>query len=732
MSPGPDGAPNLRSLARLYDLQPAYTDVTGHRRSTSRTTLLAALDALGAPLSGMDDLASAWRARRQELWRRIFDPVTVAWEGEPASIRLRLPERRTARPPRFALDLEDGGEVRIRPEPAGPAPRSEDVEGVRYVQASYRLPGTLPRGYHRLRFEEDGGGAESLVIAAPVRAPARPPDRRWGVFLPLYALRSERCWGMGDLTDLERLTEWVCGLGGTVVATLPLLATFLDRPFEPSPYAPASRLFWNELFLDVDRVPELERSGEARRMVASPRFRRHLAALRRAALVDYRGTMEAKRAVLELLARTFFEGGGSSRGDFRSFVRGNPRVRDYAAFRAAGERRGATWWSWPDRERGGTLPPEGGNRPAYRYHLYVQWLLSGQIDEASRLARRCGQGLYFDFPLGVHPDGYDPWRERRSFCLRASAGSPPDPFFTGGQNWGFPPLHPEGVRGDGYRYPIACLRHLLRHAGVLRIDHVMGLHRLWWVPARLDPAQGVYVRYRPEEWYAILALESRRSGALVVGEDLGTVPSQVRRAMARHGVHRSYVLQYSVSPDRRMPAPTPPEESLASVNTHDMPTFAAFWRGDDIRIRVDRGWLGAEEAERERRARGRVRSALVAFLRREGMLAGDPARVPTTQEVLHAALAWLAASPAGMVVVNLEDLWQEDRPQNVPGTTDQYPNWRRPARHSLESFSAMPEVIGQLRMVDDRRRGRTTATVTTGASEAGKLGGGSPGSGRYA
>jgi 4-alpha-glucanotransferase len=330
------------------------------------------------------------------------------------------------------------------------------------------------------------------------------------------------------------------------------------------------------------------------------------------------------------------------------------------------------------------------------------------MEELARRSARAGVRLYFDLPLGVDPDGYDVWREREVFALGAAAGAPPDAFFRGGQDWGFPPLHPDRVRHNGYRYVIASLRHALRHAGYLRIDHVMSLHRLYWVPRGLDARHGVYVRYRPQELYAILALESMKAGAVIVGEDLGTVPDVVRRSMHRHGLYRSYVLEMETRPDPKRAISPAPRDSLASLNTHDLPTFAAFWKGIDIDDRVARGWLDSEERRRAHAERRRVRQAMVRYLSSQGWLRSsrDGKVDPDARNALRACLSYLAAGDARMMLVNLEDLWLEERPQNLPGTTDEHPNWRRPARYPFERFRQMQQVTSTLRHIDTLRRRR--------------------------
>ncbi|MGD2116508.1 MAG: 4-alpha-glucanotransferase, partial [Acidobacteriota bacterium] len=481
----------LAELARLHGIQPAYRDAFGHRREASRETLLALLRTLGVPVESSADVPALLESRREELERRPAEPVAVAWEG-----RLELPVRFPS--PGGApetvgceLQLEGGGTRRWRLAPErGPGGTKESGEP-RHV---LRLPGTLPLGYHRLHLELDRGSADVLVLAAPRRAfgserdPTAPREpRAWGVFLPLHALRTARSWGTGDLTDLARLTGWVAGAGGGMVGTLPLYASFLGagrEPFEPSPYAPASRLFWNELYADPEAAPELERSKLARELLGSTAFREELADLRNADLVDYRQAMRVKRRVLRALAEAAFEDGGvARRAELEAFVREHPELEDYAAFRARTERDGP-WGTWGGR-------PDEVDPDSRHYHLYVQWLVHSQMGALA--------AVYLDLPLGVHPDSYDLWRHRELFAEGVSAGAPPDPFFSRGQSWGFPPLHPERQRAEGYAHLRRVLSTAMEASGVLRIDHVMALHRLFWVPSGHDATEGAYVRYPAEE-----------------------------------------------------------------------------------------------------------------------------------------------------------------------------------------------------------------------------------------
>lgn len=676
---------DLTTLARLYGVQTSYHDNWGNHVQASPESLLGVLRALDAPLDGMADVPEALAFRREELAERPIEPVIVAWDGRVPEIEVRLSGGGSAA---CHLDLE-GGERRgwgVDLTPGRPLILPES---------------TLPPGYHMLTIESGGKTAESMVISAPTRAYTGNGRPLWGVFLPLYALYTQRSWGAGDLSDLEALAEWTAGLGGGVVATLPLLAAFLDEPCEPSPYAPASRLFWNEIYLDPRRLPEMEESASARRLLESSDFHREIEALRAMPRVDYPRLLALKRRVLEELAHRFYQKTGGRDDEFESFLSDKPHLSDYAAFRAVGDRRGEPWQCWPERLREGTLAHADYDEEDYRYHLWTQWAAERQMAAMAKEARRRGPGLYLDLPLGVHGSAFDVWRERDLFAVEASAGAPPDAFFTKGQSWGFPPLKPDQLRDSGYAHLIECLRHHLEHAGVLRIDHVMQLQRLFWIPRGMEAANGVYVSYPMEELFAVLSLESHRHQSIIVGENLGTVAPEIGEAMERHDIQGMYVVQYELQPGSEG-LRQPPARSVASLNTHDMPTFQSFWQGKDVDDLEALGFFTPDQARQEKERRGALRSKLEAELPPEEKNRGTA----TEDAVLLRRLEHLAESPARMVLVNLEDLWHETEPQNVPGTHTERPNWQRKARYSFEDFSKRPDVLEPLKKVDELRRGK--------------------------
>lgn len=695
----------LAHLVSLYGIETSYWDILNRRqREAQPETLLGVARALGAAVERFDDIPAAIRERRQAQWRQLAPPVMVAWEGRPAELELRLPAALGIVTATCTLRLETGATRRWRcPLVSVPTLETVEVEGARFTRKRLPLAGGLPWGYHRLRLEIGKQRGETLVIAAPVRAYGPAPDERsasWGVFLPLYALHSKRSWGVGDLTDLKALMRWVESRGGDLVGTLPLLAAFLDEPFEPCPYVPASRLFWNELYLDLTRIPEFARGAKARGLTAAKAFAAEREELAAAPLVDYRRALALKRRVLEELARCFFARPGRRAAAFKRYLAAHPEAEDYARFRATVERRGTVWAAWPARLREGKLRAGDWDEPARRYHLYAQWQTEEQMEALGGSARAAGTSLYLDLPLGVHRASYDVWRARDAFALGAAGGAPPDPVFTSGQNWEFPPLHPERLRAQGYRYFIACLRHEMQHAGLLRIDHVMGLHHLFWIPQGAAPGEGAYVQYPAEELYAILCLESHRHRTALVGENLGLVPGYVNPTMTRHNISKMYIVQFELASDPGAALRPVPSDAVAAFNTHDMYPVAAYWEDRDITDRLRLGLLDEARARQELAERAAIKFPLVSFLRQGGWL--EEGEV-TPAAVFRACARYLAASPARAVILNLEDLWGETEPQNVPGTSTQRPNWKRKARHALEAFRRLPEVEELLAEVNARR-----------------------------
>ena len=634
MSPEP--FTDLRRRARAAGILLRFRDLEGRWRTASKETLTAILSVLEAP-SARGGSSPRKRARSTRDPSGLLPPVIV--------LRGNARRRRV-----FPLPVPfRGGAVRSFWRPEGTS-RWHRLSPARHGRVVRTEP--LPYGCHELRIERAHRSQFGRLVVAPHRLPARGTPRRWGIFAPVYALRDEGTWGCGDLTAFEHLGEWASSVGASVLATLPLLATFLDRPFEPSPYRPVSRRFWNELYLDPRRTPEFRRSRAAQRLVRSPSFRRRVVALERRPYVDFRAAALLKRAVLERMLRSFDRAPSARRTAFRRHVARTAGLWEYARFRASLER---------------------GRPRATRYHLFVQWLVDEQLRQVVSHLRDRGVDLYFDLPLGVDPRGFDARRDAELFVPSISTGSPPDPGVPLGQDWGFAPWHPGRLRDSGYRPWIEALAHHFKTARIVRIDHALGLHRLFWIPRGDPPSRGAYVRFPTEELYATLVAEAARAGAEVVGEDLGTVPPELRPALRRNGLLRTFVAQLEWDGPRGVHAP--PDDCVASLNTHDHPPFAAYW-----------------QHHRAHHAEGPSRPGRFRPEERE-------------PEAFRRATQLLAQSTARLFLLNLEDLWAERRAQNVPGHSGNRMFSQR-FRFDLAALQRNPRWGELLSSVDTLRRRR--------------------------
>ncbi len=555
----------LRQLASLYGIQPSYWSRWGEHIDSPVESLMAVLRALGA-IEALGQVPDALKQKEEAAWYWTMEPVLVAWDGYLGDIEVRIPEWEAEETADCRIELEDGetlrwqqalGEAQVAGGGQGP--------GVHCEAMRFECPYALPNGYHRLYVEIDGERMTSLVIAAPRIAyqaggwadgqtgrrayghraggDGQRASKKWGVFLPLYAVHSARSWGIGDLTDLGTLVEWAGRQGASFVGTLPLLASFLDKPYDPSPYTPVSRLFWNEVYLDPERSMPAGAAYEVDQESAAKA--RQLTNFEE---VPYRAVMGLKRRVLEEQTRVCLAQPGLAE-QFERYIADKPRVAEYAAFRAAVERLGPSWRDWPDEPRFGRLTPDDYDVDASNYHAFAQWRMDAQMRELEQRSLAADVRLYLDLPVGVHSGGYDAWRYRELFVRGVSVGAPPDLLALDGQNWGFEPLNPVRQRETGYEYMRTYLAHHLSVAGMLRVDHAIGLHRMFWIPQGAHGRDGVFMRQHAEELYAVLSLESHRHQAVLVGENLGLVPPEVDEGLREHRHRRD--VRAALQPDGR-------------------------------------------------------------------------------------------------------------------------------------------------------------------------------------
>lgn len=680
----------LEDTATLYGVETARVDTDGHRRTPPEEVILAVLSRLGAPLAAATDAEDAARERRREIWRRTCPPVRTATVGEAPSIPLRLPAERVRGPLAWTLVCDRGGGMRrgeVRAEALGLAGGSS-VDGERFEIRRLELPSDLPVGYHRLTVRHGADEHRGRVIVAPERAwRSERLQRTWGFFHPLYGLRDDRRAGVGDFRTLGAALDWAAAHGATLFGTTPLCAGFAHpAPVDPSPYRPATRLFWDDRYTDLESAPGFTAARAAGELAGLDELTGH----RSDTYVPWDELSRVHDEALGALARRFFDSGGAREADFRRFLAARPRVADYARFQAARRAHGINWRSWPEPARSGRLSEDGLDDRIVQRHLFGQWVAARQIDRIAQREWDRGAGLYLDIPLGTDADGYDVWRHRDEFVVDVSAGAPPDDFFRGGQDWGLPPMHPQRIRESGFEYLAAVLRHSMEPAALVRLDHVMQLHRLYWIPDGAAPTDGVYVRYPAEEMAAVVAIESHRSLCDVAGEDLGTVHDTLRDLMRRRGIRRTHVLGFDLGRAAEIPAPELFDVSpgaVATAGTHDMVPLAGLREGLDLDEREALGLLSPDEATELRTRRAAAFARLdtrfeVDTMSPEGAEGRRSAADSACDPLLEPLLGGLGASDAGVVVVSLDDLFGVREPQNVPGTMDERPNWRRrlPAR----------------------------------------------------
>ena len=706
----------LRQLAERLGIIPEYIDQTGrHVRRTSAATREALLSVMGfdAPT---EDAAAGWLDELDhEAGETILDPVRVARRDDRSArqVRVQLPPGIRAADVELTLTEESGHVWQV----SRKVTRTSTLE----------LPTRVPYGYHRItaRVVSPAGErrAEQSYIVAPSTCVT--PDtllgkrnaRAMGVIANLYSVRREHDWGVGDFGTLTQLVEWSAARGAQFVGVNPLHALF-NRGWDISPYSPVSRLFRNPLYIDVDEVPEVGQSEEARAILNAPDCRRQLRALRESPLVDYEGAIALKLRVLAEAHRAFrARESGERRRAYEDFVRGqDPEITQFATWMALAESSGVPdWRAWPAALRRPDDPAVRAFAAAHaervEFHQWLQFECDRQLHHVAERARVLGMriGAYQDLAIGTSPGGSDTWSYPDLFLSRAHVGAPPDPYAADGQNWGLPPMSPRALRAQRYRYWIQLLRRAFQHAGALRIDHVMGLFRAFWIPEGLSGRDGAYVRFPAEDLLGILALESVRHNALVVGEDLGTVPREVPRALQRWGILSSRVLYFERDARGRgfKPARSYPSASLATANTHDMPTIAGFWTERDIDIREQVGLLRtAAEVRGARRERARDKKALLARL--ELPIPRHFEESTFARQLTGRVHEFLCSTPAQLVGMSLDDLIGEVDPVNVPGVgPDTYPSWRRRTRMTMEHVAWSFEVDDAMRCVSRRDTGDT-------------------------
>ncbi|MDO5499253.1 MAG: 4-alpha-glucanotransferase [Propionibacteriaceae bacterium] len=681
MSQTPPDA-DLIELAAAYGVAARFTDWKGRNTTVSAETLKAVLTAMDVAAETPEDIAAALAERRLAPWRRMLPPCVVVREGIAGEFVVHV---RAGASVSVWIELETG--ARAEPTQVDNWEPDREIDGRLIGEASFALPADLPLGYHVLKAESGGELAETTVIVTPafLGFPKALGERTtWGLATQLYSVRSRHSWGVGDLADLADLAVWSAAEHGAgYVLVNPMHAAEAAVPLEPSPYLPTSRRFFNPLYLRLERIPEyaeLSASELARIRLLRGELLNEVAALD---TIDRNRSWSAKESAL----RAIYAAGRSAGREiaFRAYCESEGEgLTRYATWCVLSIALGRDWREWPEAYQDPSSLEvarfRAENSAEVDYHRWLQWCLDEQFRTTQAAATEAGMvlGIVHDLAVGVNPAGSDAWSLGSAFARDVHVGAPPDQFTQLGQDWGQPPLRPDRLAETAYLPLRSMLRGILRHAGGIRVDHIIGLFRLWWVPAGRPATEGTYVRYDHEATIGILALEASRAGALVVGEDLGTVEPWVRRHLTERGILGTSVLWFEQ--DWNVPGGRPlhpgawREYCLASVTTHDLPPTRGYLAGDHVRLRHRLGLLTESLADELAHDNGEREQWLVT-LRELGLLGpgeSDP------EEVLLALHRYLVRTPSRMLNLALVDAVGDRRTQNQPGTVDEYPNWRVP------------------------------------------------------
>jgi 4-alpha-glucanotransferase len=711
----------IERLARLRGIGDAYHDYRGELKYFSLETKEQLLRAMGC---AVDDAAAMGRelsGLEVARWRKFLPPVAAA-HGPRIGVDINITAREFGSALVWSVHFEDGAR---RDGVTSTADCTEiwrgQVEGSWITRRRLELPLDLPPGYHELEARVAGGTADRcLLIVSPPQCyePASiiGGRRLWGVAVQLYTLRSRDNWGIGDFNDLRLLIRWVASRGAGFIGLNPLHALAPAEPERSSPYSASSRHFLNVLYIAVPSVPEFSDCAAARERMADPSIVRQLGELRGRDLVDYRGVAALKFEILALLYRDFCDRhlateSGRARS-FRGFIAaGGELLQMHARFDALDRYFRATlgvasgWTSWPQEFRdvnGRAAAQFAAEHPReVEFYAYLQWLAHEQLCDAQALTRELGMpiGLYGDYAVGANPSGSETWVDQGSYCMGAEIGAPPDPMALKGQGWGIPPQDPAVMQAQQLQGFVRLIRSNMRYYGALRLDHVMALFRLWWVAAGFSPTEGAYVHYPMQQLLTVLSLESARGACLVVGEDLGVVPDEVRQAMPEYGLYHYKVLLFEKLAGRFRRPDEYVRRALATVTTHDMPTLRSYWEGRDIDLRRRLNLYPSIEVENDViRERERDRELLLEALQEQGLKPAQP-QTPSgafTAELAQALHLYLARSTTVLVALQIEDLLGETLPVNVPGTDHEYPNWQRKVSADLEDMAARTDLAAYL------------------------------------
>jgi len=707
----------LASAAEQCGIEPEFWDIFGHHHITSDRTKSAIIAALGIPTETKEGIEQELHRMEAERESALVESCRVVSVHQQP---VRIPVRSKALSVAVVITREEG--------------TRDAFQAEMNQHGEIELPAGLPLGYHQMRVSAGERTSVMQLIVTPDRAflPRflETGGRSAGLAVTLYGVRSERNWGCGDFRDLRVLCEWASReIGVSFIALNPLHAIHNRQPYNASPYLPNSIFYQNFIYLDLEAIDNFT---AARELFETPEIQAEIRALRATSHVEYERVHALKLIFLRLMFKEFKLRGADS--EFSTYLDAEgDLLRRFATYCALDEELHAkdpnlwVWTDWPagyqNPESPETIQFQKDHAEAIEFYSYIQWQIGRQLSEAQSHAKECGMpiGLYHDLALATDSCGSDFWAHRPFYVSGCRVGSPPDDFSPEGQDWAFPPPNKNHHRATGYRLFAESIRKTCRHGGALRIDHVMRFFRLFWIPAGSTAAEGAYVRDFSRDLIRILALESVRNQVLVVGEDLGTVEPETRETLARFGIlsYRLFYFERGLGGEYKH-AREYPVQALVSSTTHDLPTLAGFWVNEDIEARRRAGMLDDDAYQSQIADRMREKQKMLNVLFESALLPGyvprNASQIPElTGELHNAAIGFLASTPSMLMVINQEDLSKEISQQNLPGTTDQYRNWSRKMKFTLEDLQGNSSARGFTDMFRNwlRRTGRLTAMPGT-------------------
>ncbi len=704
---------SVDTLTELYGIPAGYTDAAGNQITLSVDNKLSALKALGVQVSTPAEIQQSIQQKQEQDWLLLLPRVSVLHQGQRFVLPMRLPANKLASTFKGKIILEEGSHeaLTINAEDLKEVERIALPQG-EMVHLELELPGKIPVGYHQISLKGATLNGSCRLIVVPETC-YEPPSlmaggKIWGSSIQLYTLRSDSNWGIGDFSDLKQLGVALAKQGANIIGLNPIHSLYPANPLHCSPYSPSSRNFINPLYIDVTVLSEYQACEKIQKLVNDDAFRQNLDTCRNRTHVDYGMVAALKYPVLEAAFHHFQTTDVKNKTSrfliFNDYCRSKGKGLElHASFEALFEHfkaQNINNWGWPCWPEAYQNPDSDAvasfcreHKDRVHYYMFLQWLAETQLEEAQKAAVDAGMsvGIYRDLAVGVDRGGADTWSQRPFYCLDASVGAPPDPVAPQGQNWGLPPFNPTALTEAAYTPHIEMTQANMQHCGALRIDHVMGLLRLWWCPPNETADHGVYVNYPLDDLLGIIKLESQRRQCLVFGEDLGTVPPQIEATLPAARCYSNEVLLFSRSEDRFFTPDDFKNRALTCISNHDIPTLKAWWNCNDLDMRHALGIYDEQKTEQEKQARHQDKVAMLKTLQEVGeapygMNPDDIDTMGFSRDLWEKMHYYLARTASKIVVIQLEDILEIDSMVNIPGTSTEYPNWSRKLTQNIDDI----------------------------------------------